>query len=154
MKNDPIRTKVLSIRLIPNADRFLLKAMQVQEGHRSLGLITTQHLWALCRLSLPVSAWHSHRAAVTWQDLPSHYSLASSWLWSVVSGWPTAQRNLIRPRIRNSFSKSNVKNIHPFSLQTHILRREMFAARKDGYFLLFFENLTYIVDTNQITYSL
>ena len=41
MKNDPIRTKVLSIRLIPNADRFLLKAMQVQEGHRSLGLITT-----------------------------------------------------------------------------------------------------------------
>ena len=25
MKNDPIRTKVLSIRLIPNADRFLLK---------------------------------------------------------------------------------------------------------------------------------
>ena len=43
---------------------------------------------------------------------------------------------------------------HPFSLQTHVLRREMFAARKDGYFLLFFENLTYIVDTNQITYSL
>ena len=41
MKNDPIRTKVLNIRLIPNADRFLLKAMQVQEGHRSLGLITT-----------------------------------------------------------------------------------------------------------------
>ncbi len=34
MKNDPIRTKVLSIRLIPNADRFLLKAMQVQEGHQ------------------------------------------------------------------------------------------------------------------------
>ena len=32
MKNDPIRTKVLSIKLIPNADRFLLKAMQVQEG--------------------------------------------------------------------------------------------------------------------------
>ena len=41
MKNDPIRTKVLSIRLIPNADRFLLKAMQVKEGRRSLGLITT-----------------------------------------------------------------------------------------------------------------
>ena len=41
MKNDPIRTKVLSIRLIPNADRFLLKAMQVKEGHRSLCLITT-----------------------------------------------------------------------------------------------------------------
>ena len=32
---------MLSIRLIPNADRFLLKAMQVKEGHRSLGLITT-----------------------------------------------------------------------------------------------------------------
>ena len=41
MRNDPIRTKVLSIRLIPNADRFLLQAMKVQEGHRSLGLITT-----------------------------------------------------------------------------------------------------------------
>lgn len=41
MRNDPIKTNILSIRLIPNADRFLRKAMNVQEGHRSLGLITT-----------------------------------------------------------------------------------------------------------------
>lgn len=41
MKNDPIKTNVLSVRLIPNADRHLLEAMKVREGHRSLGLITT-----------------------------------------------------------------------------------------------------------------
>lgn len=41
MRNDPIKTNVLSVRLIPNADRHLLEAMKVQEGHRSLGLITT-----------------------------------------------------------------------------------------------------------------
>lgn len=41
MKNDPIKTNVLSVRLIPNADRHLLEVMKVQEGHRSLGLITT-----------------------------------------------------------------------------------------------------------------
>lgn len=41
MKNDPVRTKVLSIQVIPNADRTLLQSMKVREGHRSLGLITT-----------------------------------------------------------------------------------------------------------------
>lgn len=41
MRNDPVKTTVLSVRLIPNADRHLLEAMKVQEGHRSLGLITT-----------------------------------------------------------------------------------------------------------------
>ncbi len=41
MRNDPVKTTVLSVRLIPNADRHLLEAMKVQDGHRSLGLITT-----------------------------------------------------------------------------------------------------------------
>lgn len=41
MKSDPIRTKVLSVRIIPNADPMLLASLQAQEGHRSLGLITT-----------------------------------------------------------------------------------------------------------------
>ena len=41
MKNDPVRTKVLSVRIIPNADPMLLASLQAQEGHRSLGLITT-----------------------------------------------------------------------------------------------------------------
>lgn len=41
MRGDPIKTKVLSIQVIPNGDRALLEAMKVQEGHRSLGLITT-----------------------------------------------------------------------------------------------------------------
>ena len=49
MKNDPIRTKVLSIRLIPNADRFLLKAMQVQEGHRSLSHQEGRRVGGLCK---------------------------------------------------------------------------------------------------------
>ena len=41
MINDPIRTKVLSIKIIPNAQQSLLDAMGVPQGHRSLGLITT-----------------------------------------------------------------------------------------------------------------
>ena len=41
MRSDPIRTKVLSVRIIPNADPMLLASLQAQEGHRSLGLITT-----------------------------------------------------------------------------------------------------------------
>lgn len=41
MRDDPIRTRVLSTRIIPNAQKDLLAAMQVPEGLRSLGLITT-----------------------------------------------------------------------------------------------------------------
>lgn len=41
MKHDPIRTQVLSVKIIPNADPMLLKALGCQEGERSLGLITT-----------------------------------------------------------------------------------------------------------------
>lgn len=41
MKNDPVRTTVLSVRIIPNADEFLLRSLGVPKGHRSLGLITT-----------------------------------------------------------------------------------------------------------------
>lgn len=41
MRGDPIKTTILSLRIIPNADPPLLKALGVVEGHRSLGLITT-----------------------------------------------------------------------------------------------------------------
>ena len=41
MRGDPIKTTILSVRIIPNADPPLLKALGVVEGHRSLGLITT-----------------------------------------------------------------------------------------------------------------
>ena len=41
MRNDPIRTKILSVRIIPNAQKDLLEAMDIPKGHRSLGLITT-----------------------------------------------------------------------------------------------------------------
>lgn len=41
MKHDPIRTQVLSVKIIPNADPMLLKALGTREGERSLGIITT-----------------------------------------------------------------------------------------------------------------
>ena len=41
MKGERIVTNVLSLRLIPNADEAMLKGLNVREGHRSLGLITT-----------------------------------------------------------------------------------------------------------------
>lgn len=41
MKNQPVRTKVLSVRIIPNADGFLLRSLDAPPEHRSLGLITT-----------------------------------------------------------------------------------------------------------------
>ncbi|MDD2955751.1 MAG: ethanolamine utilization microcompartment protein EutL [Oscillospiraceae bacterium] len=41
MKHDPIRTKVLSIKMIPNADPMLLTALSVPGADRSLGVITT-----------------------------------------------------------------------------------------------------------------
>ena len=40
MLGDPIKTKVLSVRIIPNADPYLLKRLHVPEGHRSLGIFT------------------------------------------------------------------------------------------------------------------
>lgn len=41
MKGDPIRTRVLSVQTIPNADTALLKALKTPAGMCSLGLITT-----------------------------------------------------------------------------------------------------------------
>ena len=41
MIHDPIRTKILSIKMIPNADPMLLQALRVVPEHRSLGVITT-----------------------------------------------------------------------------------------------------------------
>ena len=41
MIGDALRTTVLSLRIIPNPEDFLLRALNVPEGHRSLGLITT-----------------------------------------------------------------------------------------------------------------
>ncbi|MEG1390818.1 MAG: ethanolamine utilization microcompartment protein EutL [Angelakisella sp.] len=41
MKQDAIRTKVLSVRIIPNADPALLKAVGAAKGERSLGILTT-----------------------------------------------------------------------------------------------------------------
>ena len=41
MKGDRIQATVLSIQEIPNADPFLLKALKVPEGYRSLGIMTS-----------------------------------------------------------------------------------------------------------------
>ena len=41
MKHDAIRTKILSVRMIPNADPMLLGALHLPRECRSLGLITT-----------------------------------------------------------------------------------------------------------------
>lgn len=41
MKNDPIKVTVLSVKLIPNVDESLREQFSLPEGHRSLGLITT-----------------------------------------------------------------------------------------------------------------
>ena len=41
MRGDRMKTTVLSVQTIPNADPFLLGRLDVPEGHRSLGLITT-----------------------------------------------------------------------------------------------------------------
>ncbi|MDD3221752.1 MAG: microcompartment protein EutL [Clostridia bacterium] len=41
MKYDPIKTTVLSVKMIPNADPMLRKALELQPDERSLGLITT-----------------------------------------------------------------------------------------------------------------
>ena len=41
MRGERIQTTVLSVQIIPNADPMLLKQMPIPEGHRSLGIITT-----------------------------------------------------------------------------------------------------------------
>jgi len=41
MTGDLIRTQILSVQQLPNADAALLSRLNVPEGHRSLGLITT-----------------------------------------------------------------------------------------------------------------
>lgn len=41
MKGDKIRTNVLSVQFIPNADPAMLKALKVSKGCFSLGIITT-----------------------------------------------------------------------------------------------------------------
>ena len=41
MRGERIKTNVLSVQIIPNADPMLLSQMPIPEGHRSLGLITT-----------------------------------------------------------------------------------------------------------------
>ena len=41
MRGERIKTTVLSVQIIPNADKMLLSQMTIPEGHRSLGLITT-----------------------------------------------------------------------------------------------------------------
>jgi len=41
MKGDPLRARVLCVKLIPNADPALLKSLGLSGAHRSLGLLTT-----------------------------------------------------------------------------------------------------------------
>ncbi len=41
MKGDKIKTTVLSVKMIPNADPMLLEALHALPGERSLGVITT-----------------------------------------------------------------------------------------------------------------
>ena len=41
MKQDKIKTTVLSVKMIPNADLMLREALNLREDERSLGLITT-----------------------------------------------------------------------------------------------------------------
>ena len=41
MRGERIKARILSVQIIPNADPMLLKQLPIPEGHRSLGLITT-----------------------------------------------------------------------------------------------------------------
>lgn len=41
MLGDKLKTTILSARVIPNADRLLLERLHAPEGHRSLGLLTS-----------------------------------------------------------------------------------------------------------------
>lgn len=41
MRGDAIKTNILCVRIIPNADTALLQQLPVPEGHRSLGIFTS-----------------------------------------------------------------------------------------------------------------
>ena len=41
MRGDPMKTTVLSVQMIPNADPMLLRRLELDENLRSLGIITT-----------------------------------------------------------------------------------------------------------------
>ena len=41
MLGSPMKTKVVSVRIIPNADPMLLEKLDIPEEHRSLGIFTT-----------------------------------------------------------------------------------------------------------------
>lgn len=41
MKGDALRTAVLSVKMIPNVDPDMIKELKLPEGHRSIGMITT-----------------------------------------------------------------------------------------------------------------
>ena len=41
MKHDQMKTTVLSVKMIPNADKMLRDALNLREDERSLGLLTT-----------------------------------------------------------------------------------------------------------------
>ncbi|QXM06521.1 ethanolamine utilization microcompartment protein EutL [Crassaminicella indica] len=41
MKNDPLKTTVLSVKIIPNINPEVAKALELKPEHKSLGLITT-----------------------------------------------------------------------------------------------------------------
>ena len=41
MKHDKMKTTVLSVKMIPNADPMLREALNLREDERSLGLLTT-----------------------------------------------------------------------------------------------------------------
>ena len=41
MLGSPMKTNILSVRIIPNADPMLLQRLQIPEGHRSLGIFAT-----------------------------------------------------------------------------------------------------------------
>ncbi len=41
MRGDPVRAAILNMKMLPNCDPALLARLDVPEGHRALGLITT-----------------------------------------------------------------------------------------------------------------
>ncbi len=40
MKNDPLKSSVLSMKLIPNVDSSMIKEFNLPEGHKSIGMFT------------------------------------------------------------------------------------------------------------------
>ncbi|WP_432663541.1 ethanolamine utilization microcompartment protein EutL [Wukongibacter baidiensis] len=41
MRDDPLKTTVLSVKLIPNVDSAIARKLELESGHRSIGMITT-----------------------------------------------------------------------------------------------------------------